>query len=163
MEQQPPPRAGPFASVRALGATLLELIGTRGELALVELRGLPSGGVVPAERRFPILLQVNVDGDPGKAGFSPDALRGALPELEAFGALRLDGLMTIGRLGDDPEAARPTFRALRELARRARLDLPGLGRELSMGMSDDFAVAVEEGATLVRVGRALFGERAAHR
>jgi uncharacterized pyridoxal phosphate-containing UPF0001 family protein len=67
--------------------------------------------------------------------------------------------MTIGRLVVDPQAARATFRALRELAGRARADIPALGTELSMGMSDDYPVAVEEGATLVRVGRALFGER----
>ena len=68
--------------------------------------------------------------------------------------------MTIGRLVDDPEAARPTFAALRELSGAApRTAGPRLGAELSMGMSDDFEVAVEEGATIVRVGRALFGER----
>jgi pyridoxal phosphate enzyme (YggS family) len=124
-----------------------------------ELRGLPPEGPVPPDRRFPVLLQVNVDGDPGKAGFGPDALLAALPELATLGALRLDGLMTIGRLAVDPEAARPTFRALRELGGRARADVPALGAELSMGMSDDYPVAVEEGATLLRVGRALFGER----
>lgn len=126
-----------------------------------ELRDLPAEGDVPFDRRFPVLLQVNVDGDPGKAGFEPAALQAALPELLALGALRVDGLMTIGRLVTDPEAARATFRALRELAARVRADAPALGPELSMGMSDDYAVAVEEGATLVRVGRALFGERAA--
>ena len=125
-----------------------------------ELRGLPTDGDVPLDRRYPVLLQVNVDGDPGKAGFEPAALRAALPELAALGAMRIDGLMTIGRLVADPEAARPTFRALRELAVLARADVPALGPELSMGMSDDYPVAVEEGATLVRVGRALFGERA---
>ncbi len=67
--------------------------------------------------------------------------------------------MTVGRLVDDPEAARPTFRRLRELADRLRSADPRLGPELSMGMSDDYPVAVEEGATIVRVGRALFGER----
>jgi pyridoxal phosphate enzyme (YggS family) len=124
-----------------------------------ELHGLPAEGTVPHERRFPVLLQVNVDRDPGKAGFEPAALAEALPELAALGALRLDGLMTIGRLALDPEAARPTFRALCELAGGLRADVGVLGPELSMGMSDDFAVAVEEGATLVRVGRALFGDR----
>jgi len=125
-----------------------------------ELRGLPAEGAVAADRRFPVLLQVNVDGDPDKAGFGPEALADALPELATLGSLRLDGLMTIGRLVADPEAARPTFRALRELADRVRAGVPALGSELSMGMSDDYPVAVEEGATLVRVGRALFGERA---
>ncbi|HEX7474004.1 MAG TPA: YggS family pyridoxal phosphate-dependent enzyme [Candidatus Limnocylindrales bacterium] len=126
-----------------------------------ELRGLPADGDVAIDRRFPVLLQVNVDGDPGKAGFGSEALSAALPELAMLGALRLDGLMTIGHLVADPEAARPTFAALRELAGRVRAGAPALGPELSMGMSDDYPVAVEEGATLVRVGRALFGERAA--
>ena len=126
-----------------------------------ELRDLPAAGNVPDDRRFPVFLQVNVDRDPGKAGFVPAALSVALPELTALGALRIDGLMTIGRLVDDSEAARATFRSLRELAEGARADAPALGPELSMGMSDDYPVAVEEGATLVRVGRALFGQRAA--
>lgn len=125
-----------------------------------ELYDLPAEGPVPPERRFPVLLQVNVDDDPGKAGFGPQTLTVVLPEVAALGALRLDGLMTIGRLVDDAEAARPTFRALRDLAARLRAAAPALGGELSMGMSDDYPVAVEEGATLVRVGRALFGERA---
>jgi len=105
------------------------------------------------------LVQVNVDRDPGKAGFDPDAVGAALPELLSLGALEPAGLMTIGRLGGEPEAARPTFRRLRELAERLRAGHPGLGSELSMGMTDDYPVAVEEGATIVRVGRALFGER----
>lgn len=124
-----------------------------------ELGSLPAEGPVPDERRFPVLLQVNVDGDPGKNGFEPDGLESALPELGALGALRLEGLMTIGRLAIEPEAARPTFRTLRELAGRLRAAVPVLGPHLSMGMSDDYPVAVEEGATIVRVGRALFGER----
>jgi uncharacterized pyridoxal phosphate-containing UPF0001 family protein len=67
--------------------------------------------------------------------------------------------MTIGRLVESAEAARPTFAALRELAARLRAASATLGPELSMGMTDDFEVAIEEGATIVRVGRALFGER----
>ena len=126
-----------------------------------EVRDLPADDPVPDERRFPVLLQVNVDADPGKAGFEPAALRLALPELSGCTALRLEGCMTIGRLADDPEAARPTFRALRELAMALRTAEPRLGPELSMGMSDDYPVAVEEGATIVRVGRALFGDRRA--
>ncbi len=124
-----------------------------------EVRALPDQGDVPAERRFPILVQVNVDDDPGKAGFTPASLAAALPELAALGALRVDGCMTIGRLVDDPEEARPTFRRLRDLAADLRAREPALGPELSMGMTDDYPVAVEEGATIVRVGRALFGER----
>ncbi len=71
--------------------------------------------------------------------------------------------MTVGRLVDDPEAARPTFVALRELSERLRSDHPGLGPHLSMGMTDDYTIAIEEGATIVRIGRAIFGDRPAPR
>jgi PLP dependent protein len=111
------------------------------------------------DRPLPVLIQVNVDRDPAKAGFDPGRLEASLPEMLAWPGLRLDGLMTIGRLVADPAAARAAFRALRELAQRLRGRFPSLGPELSMGMSDDYPVAVEEGATIVRVGRALFGER----
>lgn len=110
-------------------------------------------------RPLPILLEVNVDADPGKAGFAPATAAEALPGLLALANLEVRGLMTIGRLGAAPEEARSTFRRLRELATGLRAGHPGLGPELSMGMSDDFEVAIEEGATIVRVGRALFGER----
>jgi hypothetical protein len=108
---------------------------------------------------LPVLVQVNVDADPGKAGLGPDAAERALPELLALPNLRLGGLMTIGRLVAEAEAARPTFQALRAASESLRARFPGLGPALSMGMSDDYTVAVEEGATIVRVGRALFGER----
>ena len=108
---------------------------------------------------FPVLLQVNVADDPAKAGFEPEAVESALAALLDLPSLRVDGLMTIGRLVEDPEAARPTFAALRELSIRLRARDQRLGAQLSMGMTDDFPVAVEEGATIVRVGRALFGER----
>ena len=119
-----------------------------------------AGEVRPGER-YPVLLQVNVADDPAKAGFGPEAVSGAVAELLDLAHLRVDGLMTIGRLVDSAEAARPTFVALRELSTRLRAANPGLGGALSMGMTDDFEVAVEEGATLVRVGRALFGARPA--
>lgn len=108
---------------------------------------------------YPVLLQVNVDGDPAKAGFAPDDLSAALDAIAALDALAVGGLMTIGRFTTDPDVARPTFTALRRLSEGLRVAHPGLGPGLSMGMSDDFEVAVEEGATIVRVGRALFGER----
>jgi pyridoxal phosphate enzyme (YggS family) len=126
-----------------------------------DTRGLPGEGPVPEADRLPILLEVNVDEDPAKAGFRPSGLVEALAGLVALEAVRVDGLMTIGRLVGDPEAARPTFRRLRELSARLRGAEPRLGPGLSMGMSDDYPVAVEEGATIVRVGRALFGERPA--
>ena len=118
----------------------------------------PGGG---APRRLPVLLQVNVDADAAKAGFMPRDLEVALPALAALPRLRLDGLMTIGRLGEAPEEARSTFAALRRLSEGLRAGEGRLGAELSMGMSDDYRVAVEEGATIVRIGRALFGERPA--
>jgi len=108
----------------------------------------------------PILLQVNVDADPTKAGFEAGDLERDLPEILALPGLRVDGLMTIGRQVSEPEAARSTFAGLRSLAARLRAANPSLGPELSMGMSDDFEVAIEEGATIVRVGRAIFGARA---
>ena len=108
---------------------------------------------------LPVLLQVNVDADPAKAGFAPDAIAASLPGVLELEGLRVGGLMTVGRLVTDPAAARPTFVALRSLAERLRVSNPRLGPSLSMGMSDDFEVAVEEGATHVRVGRALFGAR----
>jgi pyridoxal phosphate enzyme (YggS family) len=111
----------------------------------------------PAPR--PILLQVNVVADEAKAGFAPAELERDLPDVLALERLEVRGLMTVGRLVASPEDARPTFVALRELRDRLRADRPRLGPELSMGMSDDYPIAVEEGATIVRVGRALFGAR----
>jgi pyridoxal phosphate enzyme (YggS family) len=114
---------------------------------------------VRPETAATVLLQVNVDEDAAKAGFQPAALTDALDEILEMPRLDVRGLMTIGRLTDRPDDARPTFAALRELSERIRVGRPRLGPELSMGMSADFAIAVEEGATIVRVGRALFGER----
>ncbi len=109
--------------------------------------------------QLPVLLQVNVADDPAKAGFEEAAVRAVLPELLDLRGLRIDGLMTIGRLVATAEEARLTFRALAALAAALRSDCPALGPELSMGMTDDYEVAVEEGATIVRVGRAIFGAR----
>jgi hypothetical protein len=112
-----------------------------------------------AGRRLPVLVQVNVGGEASKHGVAPDGAGALCTDVLARPALALDGLMTIGPAVDDAEEARPCFRGLRELrddlARRLGVELP----HLSMGMSDDFAVAVEEGATLVRLGRVLFGAR----
>jgi pyridoxal phosphate enzyme (YggS family) len=122
-----------------------------------------AGEIHPAER-LPILLQVNVDGDPAKTGFEPAALAAAVDAIAVLPRLELRGLMTVGRLVARAEDARPTFVALRRLAEALRSSGGGeasgaLGPELSMGMSDDFEIAIEEGATVVRVGRALFGHR----
>jgi pyridoxal phosphate enzyme (YggS family) len=112
-----------------------------------------------ASRRRDVYVQVNVDADPAKAGFAAATLERDIDELLALPHLAVGGLMTIGLLAADPEDARPTFRALRALSERLRPGRPLLGPALSMGMTDDFEVAVEEGATHVRVGRAIFGER----
>jgi len=118
-------------------------------------------GAVPGAR-YPVLLQVNVDDDPSKAGFAPGDLATALEGIALLEGLDVRGLMTVGRLVPTAEAARPTFRALRDLSARLRDRGLALGPDLSMGMTDDFEVAVEEGATIVRIGRAIFGERPHH-
>jgi hypothetical protein len=118
--------------------------------------------IVAEERpgtRLPVLLQVNVDRDPAKAGFDSADLGLVIEELLALPALEIGGLMTVGRQVDRIEDSRSTFRALRKIGDHLRASHPRLGPELSMGMSDDFEIAIEEGATNVRVGRALFGER----
>jgi PLP dependent protein len=120
-----------------------------------------AGGSSPMPPPLAVYLEVNVDRDRAKSGFAPEDLARGLEALAALPGLRLEGLMTVGRLSASAEAARPTFRALRTLAERLRASEPRLGPGLSMGMSDDFEVAVEEGATIVRVGRAIFGERPA--
>ncbi len=106
-----------------------------------------------ASRPVPVLLEVNVAGEASKFGFSPDELPHVWPRLRDLPNLEVRGLMTVAPIADDPEAVRPVFRRLREMAEALGL------RELSMGMSDDFEVAIEEGATMVRLGRAIFGER----
>jgi len=107
----------------------------------------------PAREPVPVLLEVNVSQEASKYGFTMDEVVPALPAIRALPRLDVRGLMTVAPLVDDPEAVRPVFRDLRALRDRLGLE------ELSMGMSGDFEVAIEEGATMVRVGRAIFGER----
>ena len=114
-----------------------------------------------ASMRLPVYLQVNVDADPVKAGFRVADLTAVLGDVLALPALEVRGLMTVGLLVADAAEARPTFVALRRLSESLRSAWPALGEGLSMGMSDDFEVAIEEGATVLRVGRALFGARPA--
>ncbi len=113
-----------------------------------------------------ILLECNVSGEGSKEGFpagADDEWPSLLSEFAAVLALpgvRVQGLMTMAPQGPDPEAARPVFRRLRELRDYLRINLPqGDWRDLSMGMTDDFEPAIAEGATIVRIGRAIFGER----
>jgi len=106
-----------------------------------------------AVKPVPVLLEVNVAGEPSKYGLRPEEVESTLTKIRALPNVDVQGLMTVAPLVDDPEKARPVFRRLGDLARS--LGLP----QLSTGMSDDFEVAVEEGATLVRIGRAIFGPR----
>ncbi|HEX6292045.1 MAG TPA: YggS family pyridoxal phosphate-dependent enzyme [Herpetosiphonaceae bacterium] len=120
--------------------------------------------------RLPVLLQVNVSGEPTKEGFDlvggvenraalADLVR-AVGQIADLPQLEVQGLMTIAPYDPDPEVARPVFRALRRLRDELARQVPQASwRHLSMGMTGDFEVAIEEGATLVRVGRAIFGER----
>ena len=110
---------------------------------------------------MPVLVQVNIAREVQKAGVDEAELIDFLKKCAALPGLRVQGLMAIMPIADDPEDVRPLFRRMREWFDRLRdMDLPGVEmRTLSMGMSDDCLVAAEEGATMVRLGRALFGAR----
>lgn len=133
-----------------------------GRFAMVE--SIDSAGIVQAlghrlHQALDVLIEVNVGEEPQKTGALPDDLPAIARSIQEFPPLRLHGLMTIAPMVPDPEAARPVFRRLRELrddaSNRLGLALP----VLSMGMTEDYPVAVEEGATMLRLGRALFGPR----
>lgn len=112
------------------------------------------------DKRLDVLIQVNMGGEAQKSGCAPHEAQALAQEVAALPNLALRGLMTMPPYVEDPEAGRPIFAGLRELAGRLAPGLPtGCMAELSMGMSHDFAVAIEEGATLVRVGTAIFGSR----
>ncbi|HEY8532035.1 MAG TPA: YggS family pyridoxal phosphate-dependent enzyme, partial [Limnochorda sp.] len=123
--------------------------------AEVSRRALAAGRVVP------VLVEVNAGGEAQKHGFAPEAVPELFSRLGELPGLRVEGLMTVAPWAEDPEAVRPVFRRMRELRERLRdrfgLELPWL----SMGMSHDFEVAVEEGATMIRLGTALVGPRPA--
>jgi len=153
---------GPLQSNKARKALeVFERIQTVDSVGLAERLDRLVDEVRPGTR-YPVLLQVNVDLDAAKSGFAPEALVAALPALLELSRLEVQGLMTVGRLTTDPAEARATFAGLRALRDALRAAHPGLGPALSMGMTDDFEIAIEEGATIVRVGRALFGERPHH-
>jgi PLP dependent protein len=150
---------GPLQSNKARRAVeLFDVIETVDTLELAKRLDRIAAELRPG-RPLPVLLQVNVDADAAKAGFDPVGIERDLAAILALPGLAVEGLMTVGRLVADAELARPTFAALRALAARLRARHPALGPGLSMGMTDDYHVAVEEGATLVRVGRAIFGAR----
>jgi PLP dependent protein len=142
---------GPFSLVHAVDRT---------KIARRLHQEAVSQGVI-----LPVLLEVNISGEESKHGFSPQALLEAVPELLSYDALRYEGLMTMAPIVDDPEETRPIFRGLRELLEQLRTLYPPqehpqvTWQHLSMGMTDDFEVAIEEGATLIRIGTAIFGKR----
>jgi len=155
---------GPLQSNKARRALeVADRIATVGSVDLLErIAALATERAKPIE----IALQVNVDEDPAKSGFAPEALRTALPAIAAIvkGApITLAGLFTVGRLTAGGEAARPTFAQFRTLATHVDADAKALGLDLgplrSAGMSGDFQVAISEGSTEVRLGSALFGPR----
>ena len=128
--------AGRFASVQSLDSVrLAEAISRR------------------LDRELPVLLEVNVAEEPTKHGFRIDQTTSALEQIRTLPNIRVDGLMTVAPEVADAEDVRPVFRALRQLAEQFDLT------ELSMGMTNDYAVAIEEGSTMVRIGRAIFGNR----
>ena len=116
-------------------------------------------GAEAARKQLPVLIQVDLGQEATKFGLDEAHLFPTLEHLRGYKAVHVEGLMVIPPLAEDPEATRPYFRRLRELLEQARGQGLLRGRSLSMGMSHDFEVAIEEGATLVRVGTALFGER----
>src|SRR5271155_2138997 len=146
------------------GAKAVELFSAVDSVDSLRLAQKLNAAALQLEKKLQVLIEINVGGEAAKSGVAPDSreledILLAAPELEN---LEFRGLMTVPPFTDDPQQARPYFRKLRELrdqivARR----LPAVDlSELSMGMSHDFEVAIEEGSTCVRVGTAIFGERA---
>lgn len=158
--------------------TLLEIVGAgfprpsgqagavTAPLLLHSLDRLPLAGEIQkqAEKRkvtVEALIQVNTTAEAAKSGFSPEEVEEAVRQLSEFSKIKLRGLMTIGPTAGDEQSIRSSFRKLRELRDRLNRDSSAGGRihELSMGMSSDFEIAIEEGATILRIGTAVFGER----
>jgi len=106
-----------------------------------------------------VLLEINVGAEGSKFGFKPEDLRKAMDELLALERISIEGVMAIPPLTEKAEASRPYFAQLRQLRDRLEMDFNLKLPELSMGMSNDFVIAIEEGATLVRIGTAIFGAR----
>jgi len=112
-----------------------------------------------AAKTMPILVEVNIAGEASKFGFPPDRFLKELEQINALKRIELQGLMTIAPWTTEPEKVRTIFRQLRELKERSEQILGAPLPHLSMGMSGDFGVAIEEGATIVRIGTGLFGPR----
>jgi len=114
---------------------------------------------VAAYKVIPVLIEVNTSSEPTKHGVTPADLPAFIENIAILDGMHVCGLMTMGPFAADPEQVRPCFVTLRECAEQIRsMDIPGIDMaELSMGMTNDFEVAVEEGATMVRIGTAIFG------
>jgi PLP dependent protein len=125
----------------------------------VRLAEALSAEAVKAGATISALVQVNTSGEESKFGLGADEALDAIARMAALPGLRLEGLMTMAPFTDDEAVIRRTFAGARRLCEEAARQVPGFGRQLSMGMSNDFEAAVEEGSTLVRVGSTLFGER----
>lgn len=142
----------------------VELFGAVDSVDSVKLAQKLDAAAKSLGKKMAVLIEVNIGGEAAKSGVAPGSqeLEELLSAAPGFGYLELRGLMTVPPYFDDPEAARPYFRKLRELRDQiAARHLPGVGMDvLSMGMSHDFEIAIEEGSTCVRVGTAIFGERA---
>jgi hypothetical protein len=125
----------------------------------VRLAGALEAAAARSQAPVPALIEVNVSGEPTKNGFPPGDLGAALERISGMKSLQIEGLMTMAPMASDPEQARPVFAQLRALRERFAHAVSGIElRLLSMGMTQDFEVAIEEGADLIRVGSALFRE-----
>jgi PLP dependent protein len=111
-------------------------------------------------KTMPILLEVNIAGESSKFGYPPARLLAELQQINALRKIEIHGLMTVAPWSQDPEKVRPVFQKLRQLKHQCEQILGAPLPHLSMGMSGDFEVAIEEGATIIRIGTALFGQRA---
>ncbi|MGP0019145.1 MAG: YggS family pyridoxal phosphate-dependent enzyme [Candidatus Sulfotelmatobacter sp.] len=144
-------------------AKTVELFGAVDSVDSVKLAEKLDAAARSTRKRLPVLIEINVGGEAAKSGVAPDSreLEQLLLAAPRFEALKFVGLMTVPPFTDDPEHAQPYFRELRQLRDSiAARKLPAVSMDLlSMGMSHDFEVAIEEGSTCVRVGTAIFGER----
>jgi pyridoxal phosphate enzyme (YggS family) len=144
---------------RNKAARALELFDRVHGVDSAELAEALSRRAVAASRTLPVLVEVNVSGEATKFGVAPEAVIRLIERVAGLPGLSLDGLMTVGPPVGGPEEARPGFARLRALRDRGERSLGLRLPELSMGMSGDFEVAIQEGATMVRVGTAIFGSR----
>lgn len=145
----------------AKAAGIFSSIDTVDSVRLLERLNDAAGASGPA-RRLPMLLEIKLSGEAAKTGFDPEGseLRQALERAVELQNVEVRGLMTVAPLDENPETARACFRRLRELREELARRHPGIDfGELSMGMSGDFEIAIEEGSTLVRIGTAIFGAR----